>query len=133
MPSFSKSSTLKLASCHPDLQNLFVEVIKHYDCTIICGYRGEKEQTEAFETGKSQLKFPLSKHNQMPSNAVDVVPYPIDWLDLNRFYHFAGFVQATAKAMGIKVRWGGDWDGDLIFKNEKFKDLPHFELVSPSR
>jgi len=26
----------------------------------------------------------------MPSDAVDVAPYPIDWNDKERFYYFAG-------------------------------------------
>jgi peptidoglycan L-alanyl-D-glutamate endopeptidase CwlK len=61
---------------------------------------------------------------------VDVVPYPVDWSDLSRFYHFAGFVNATAIALGIAVRWGGDWNGDMRFREEKFKDLPHWELIN---
>jgi peptidoglycan L-alanyl-D-glutamate endopeptidase CwlK len=35
----------------------------------------------------------------------------------------------VANTLGIKIRWGGDWNGDLQFRDEKFKDLPHFELV----
>ena len=27
------------------------------------------------------------------------------------------------------VRWGGDWNMDNNFKDQKFNDLPHFELV----
>lgn len=126
---FSLISQNKLNTCHPDLQTLFNEVIKYYDCSIICGHRNELEQNEAFRTGRSKLKFPNSKHNQVPSLAVDVVPYPVDWNDHKRFYHFAGFVLGLAHTLNIKIRWGGDWDSDLQFKDEKFLDLPHFELV----
>ena len=125
---YSKSSADKLATCHPDLQLLFNEVIKHYDCTIICGHRGEKEQNEAFMNGFSKLKFPKSKHNSMPSRAVDCLPYPIQWSDKSRHLHFAGYVQAVADILGIKIRWGGNFDGDKNLDNG-FQDKPHFELV----
>lgn len=125
---FSPSSQAKLDTCHIDLQMLFTEVQKHYDCTIICGARSEAEQQAAFEAGNSKLEYPKSKHNSLPSMAVDVAPSPIDWQDTTRFYHFAGFVLGVAKGLGIDITWGGDWAGDLNFKNDKFKDLPHFEL-----
>jgi len=128
MPKFSKSSDDKLNTCHPLLQTLFREVVKHYDCTIICGHRGEKEQNEAFENGYSKLKFPMSKHNSMPSMAVDVMPFPINWSDKSRHLHFAGYVHAVADKLGIKIRWGGNFDGDKNLDNG-FQDRPHFELV----
>ncbi len=128
MSSFSKSSDEKLNTCHPLLQTLFREVVKKYDCTIICGNRNEKDQNEAFMKGFSKLKFPNSKHNSMPSRAVDVMPYPINWSDKSRLLHFAGYVQATADRLGIKVRWGGNFDGDSNLDNG-FLDRPHWELV----
>lgn len=118
-----------LSEAHPDLQRLFHEVIKHYDCTVIEGHRGEEEQNKAYHAGHSKLKFPQSKHNKMPSLAVDVCPYPIDWKDYKRFYYFGGLVKGIASQMGIKIRWGGDWDGDNQFTDQRFHDLPHFELV----
>lgn len=129
MNKFSDASKKRLATCHPDLQKVFNKVIENYDCTVTCGHRGKEEQDEAVRTGASKLAWPNSKHNSLPSKAVDVVPFPIDWADTSRFYHFAGFVLAVAQSMGVKLRWGGDWSGDLKFRDEKFKDLPHFELV----
>jgi peptidoglycan LD-endopeptidase CwlK len=129
MPNFSLPSLEKLSTCHPDLQRLFKEVIKHFDCTIICGHRGEAEQEKAFLEGKSKARFGKSKHNTTPSMAVDVAPYPIDWQDIRRFYLFAGYVLAIAQQMGIKVRWGGDWSGDLDVKDNNFNDLPHWEIL----
>jgi hypothetical protein len=61
--------------------------------------------------------------------AVDVAPYPIDWEDTKRFYHFAGFVQATAKQLNIPIIWGGDWNNNNNFKDQTFNDLVHFELI----
>lgn len=129
MNSFSGKSQERLSTCHPDLQKLFNEVIKHYDCTVVCGHRGKDEQDEAVRTGQSKLAWPHSKHNSLPSKAVDVVPFPVDWKDLNRFFFFAGIVFTVAKQMNIKVRWGGDFNSDFNFKNDRFIDMPHWELV----
>jgi peptidoglycan L-alanyl-D-glutamate endopeptidase CwlK len=132
MPSFGARSKQNLSSAHPDLQRLFNEVIKHIDCTVLEGHRDKEAQDKAFHEGKSQTKWPNSKHNSKPSMAVDVAPYPINWNDRERFYYFAGFVKATAVRMGINIRWGGDWDGDYDFRDQTFFDLPHFELVGTS-
>ena len=128
MNEFSKLSKSRLESCHPFLQDLFNEVIKYYDCTIVCGFRSQEAQEEAFRSGFSKARFPSSKHNQIPSLAVDVVPYPVDWNDSARFYHFAGFVLAIAQLRGIPVRWGGDFNKNGNFKDDKFIDMPHWEL-----
>ena len=119
MPSFSQKSLSKLETCSQPLQDLFNEVIKHRDCTILDGHRNEERQTKAFNEGFSKARFPQSRHNTFPSQAVDVVPYPIDWEDINRFYEFAGFVKATAIQMNINIKWGGDFKS--IF------DAPHWE------
>lgn len=129
MPAFGKSSLDKLATCDPRLQKVFNEVIKHFDCTVIEGHRGEEAQNKAFAEGKSKLKYPQGKHNKTPSLAADVLPYPIDWNDTNRMRYFAGFVVGIAATMGIKLRWGGDWNQNTELKDNSFNDLPHFELV----
>lgn len=105
------------------------EVIKHYDIVILCGFRGKDEQEKAVAEGKSKVHFPNSKHNVTPSLAVDIAPYPIDWNDMKRWWHLAGYVKATAERLGIKIRQGADWDGDNDFKDQKFIDLPHVELA----
>ena len=129
MPSFSEASARRLAQCDPRLQRLFNEVIKHFDCTVITGHRGKAEQEEMVRTGRSKVHWPDGKHNTVPSLAADVAPYPIDWEDRERFTLFAGFVKGLAVSMGIKIRWGGDWDGDTEVLDNGFDDLPHFELL----
>lgn len=129
MAKYSDKSNKNLSSCVTPLQRLFNEVIKDEDCSILCGYRGPKEQNTAFNDNRSSKKYPESKHNVYPSEAVDVAPYPIDWNDKGRFYMFAKRVYIKAEEMGIKVRWGGDWDGDGRTTDQSFHDLPHWELV----
>ena len=129
MPKFGRKSKERLATCHEDLQKVFNEVIKHVDCSVLCGHRGKKEQMKAYNSGNSKAKYPKGRHNSMPSNAVDVMRYPIDWKDLERQTLFAGFVLGIAKSMGINLIWGNDWDGDFDTKDTGLKDYPHFELV----
>lgn len=129
MPSFSQKSKTQLSTCHSDLQLLFNMVIKSYDCVVLEGFRGEEKQNKAYDEGKSKLKWPNSNHNKYPCRAVDVSPYPIDWNDWKKFYHFIGYVQACATILGIKIRTGADWNMDGDFKDNKFNDLVHFELV----
>ena len=129
MGKFSPNSKEQLATCDERLQRVFTEVIKHYDCSILCGHRSKAGQTQVYNDGLSKRKWPFSKHNPYPSEAVDVIPYPVDWKDTKRFYHFIGFVLGTAQQMGIKLRSGSDWDQDNDLTDQKFIDLPHFELV----
>lgn len=118
-----------LNTCDDRLIRVFLEVIKYFDCTILIGHRGEPAQTIAFQTGFSKLEYPWSKHNKMPSLAVDVAPYPINWNDHRRFYYFAGHVMAIAELNGVKLRWGGDWNRNTQVMDQTFFDLAHYELV----
>jgi hypothetical protein len=121
MPSYSTSSAQRLLTCDHQLQALFTEVIKHADHSILCGHRLKAEQDEAFALGTSEHAWPDSKHNALPSRAVDVAPYPIDWHDLPRFMALSAIVKECAFRMGIKVKWGGDF--------KSWKDYPHWELI----
>jgi peptidoglycan L-alanyl-D-glutamate endopeptidase CwlK len=135
MPQFSRLSKERLASCHSDLQILFNRVIENYDCTVICGRRGEEAQNEAYKKGNSQKQYPESKHNTDPSLAVDVAPYEsaIDW-GKTQSAHFAGFVMGIAAELfkqGImkhRIRAGIDWDFDNDIDDTKFWDACHFEI-----
>ena len=134
MPSFSKVSKAKLATCHPELQLLFNEVIKTHDCTITQGFRGKFDQDLAFEHGFSKLRWPKSKHNRTPAMAADVIPWPVDYNDRPRFIEFAKFVLVTAKQlkgngkMKFDVIWGGDFNNNGNLSDDTFCDYPHYQL-----
>lgn len=147
---YSTNGQAKLLTCDVQLQALFNEVANYANCTIQTGHRPEWEQNEAYEKKTSTVRWPDSKHNKLPSLAVDVVPFPIVWpdfvktkerarlgdtkaiddyaRDLGRLYMFVGLVRGIAHGMGIKIRCGADWDGDMDVKDQNFHDLPHFEL-----
>lgn len=129
MPNFGSASKAALSSAHPDLQRLFNEVIKHVDCTVLEGHRDKVAQDAAVAAGHSKTPWPTSKHNKKPSHAVDVVPYPVDWKARERFFYLAGVVQACAAHLNLRIRWGGDWDSDGDTNDQKFIDLPHYEII----
>jgi peptidoglycan LD-endopeptidase CwlK len=126
---FGPQSIAKLQECDVRLQSVLNEVIKIYDCSVICGFRTQADQNHAFKSGMSKVEWPNSKHNQKPSKAMDVVPHPLDWSDIKGFCYMAGIVMGVAHKMGVKLRWGGDFNMNNQLKDEKFSDLPHFELV----
>ena len=130
MPKFGKRSKNALSSCDERLIKIFNEVIKTVDCSVLEGHRCQSKQDKYYEEGKSKVKYPSGRHNKLPSMAVDVAPYPIDWDDRERFHLFAGFVLGIAKSMGINLRWGGDWNQNWFVDDNKFDDFPHFELRS---
>lgn len=121
------SSNRELDTCHPKLQKLMREVDRRMskrkliDVTVVCGHRGEGAQELAFRQHRSTKQWPDSKHNTLPSHAVDVAPYPTDWNDRESFALLAGYILAVADDLDIEVNAGALW--------KKFPDLPHIELT----
>ena len=128
MPNFGRRANKNLVTCDQRLQDVFNKVIKYVDCAVIAGHRDERTQDRLFSEGKTKVQYPMGRHNSNPSRAADVVPYPIDWNDRERFHLFAGFVLGIARSMGIKLRWGGDWNMNFEVDDNKFDDFPHFEI-----
>lgn len=120
MPKFSATSTKRLKTCDDRLQLIMSELIKELDVMIICGHRNKEDQNKAFAMGKSKLKWPHGKHNKLPSLAVDVMPYPLDWDDIDRVKDMLSRIARIAKEHGIKLRYGRDFS---------FKDWNHVELA----
>lgn len=94
--------------------------IIEYDFSVLCGYRNEHDQNEAYDNGFSKLKFPQSMHNRYPSLAVDIAPYPINWKNSVAFCELANIIKRISEQTMIPIQWGGDW--------VKFIDMPHWEL-----
>ena len=111
-------------------------MVKEFDCTVLEGARTQERQQRLFDKGASRtLKskhIPFNKSGSVNSSskAVDVAPFPVDWRDTERFYYFGGYVLGMARQLGIRIRWGGDWDGDRDLKDQSFNDCVHFELVA---
>ena len=123
-----------LAQAVPDLQFLFIEVAKIFPIKILKVFRDQVEQDAAYASGHSNVKWPNSKHNKYPSEAVDWCPEPyipggpIDWQNVGRFYFYAGFILGMGLRSGFKIRSGADWDTDGNIDEHKLKDLGHTEV-----
>lgn len=156
MPAFGKSSHQKLDTAHPLLQELCHRVIEHLDISVIQGHRTQDEQNAAFAAGASNKKWPASKHNLKPSMAIDVAPYPIpeawgdldgqtikainlDWKERVKFYEMIAVFRFAWSQLcddfpeiraQYKLSFGADWDGDGDYRDQKFDDLPHIELIN---
>jgi peptidoglycan LD-endopeptidase CwlK len=137
MPRFGKRSKERLKGVDAKLQNVLNEVVKYFDITIIEGLRSQERQNELVAQGKSKTKF--GKH--VDGKAVDIAPYDptvkgkIDWNARDDFHYLGGFMLGMAASMGIKIRWGGDWNASSLFKGQRttkdnnFDDLVHFEIL----
>ena len=148
---YSANSQKAFDSCSPKLQQvlLYIKDVLEIDHSVLCGHRGEDEQNALFFASppRTHVKWPDSKHNPFPSEAVDVVPYVripnrfggIHWHDKDKnirdmYYRemvrFATIFQIVALVkFDLKTRWGGDWDKDWSLMDNKFNDYPHHELV----
>ena len=125
---FGRVSKLKLSTCDERLQAVCEKALSYgvMDLTIIEGYRSQERQLELYHEGRTKIK--KGWHNSKPSRAVDIAPYPVDWNNTYKFYIMAGLMFAAASELGVKLRYGGDWDGDFTNTDQTFHDLPHFEL-----
>jgi len=107
----------KLIHAHPTIREWFHQVKDAYQTIhTSCVYRDEVAQMEAFQEGRSHVKWPNSKHNQMPSLAIDlfeITPDGVAKFDPVMMTKINGH-------FGAALRWGGDF--------EKLKDFVHFEI-----
>jgi len=124
MPKFGRKSAARLKGLDTALVNVLNQAIKHFDFTIIEGKRSLETQKEYVAKGAS--KTLKSKH--LEGKAVDIAPYPVDYDDVERFVYLGGFILGVASQLGVKLRWGLDWDMDTYTKDTKFRDIGHFEI-----
>jgi len=142
MYKFGQTSKQRLSTCHIDLQHILNRAIEisDIDFGVAEGNRSIEKQQQYYKEGKTTLDGvnQKSKHNYMPSLAVDIFPYfnnGINW-DNEHMSYLAGIIHAVAemlyeqKVISHKIRWGGNWDMDgVILLDQKFDDRPHFELI----
>jgi peptidoglycan L-alanyl-D-glutamate endopeptidase CwlK len=135
--SFGKGSQEKLMQLRRELRRICYAILDKeiVDFGLVYSYRDEQEQNKAYKSGASQLEFPNSKHNTLPSDAVDIQTYIAGKgysTDTRHAIFLAGLFMSTAIELGYKdkVRWGGNWDMDgEIMTDQKFQDLMHFEWI----
>ena len=111
-------SLQSLSGVHPDMVAVVKRAIEitEVDFTVIEGIRHINRQRELLKAGKSTTMN--SRH--ITGHAVDMVPWPVDWEDLERFEAMSEAMKTAAEELEIPIVWGGDW--------KSFYDAPHFEL-----
>jgi len=140
---FGTRSKNNLGNVRQELIELAQEVLDLglFDFGITCGAREKEEQEKLFFEGRTKVRYPNSKHNVIPGDperekacAFDFVLYvngkaTYEKEDLPSYYMAIGVFIGIAAKKGIKIRCGGDWDGDFDVKDQSFHDLPHVELI----
>lgn len=109
-------------------------VADHVNTSIVSSARSLEEQRGLVRAGRSKTLD--SKHvvtDEHPlSRAVDIQPYPCPDVTTDAgfedFRRFSFFVMGVGKGLGLDIRCGVDWDGDLDVDDQTFHDLYHFEV-----
>lgn len=123
---FGKRSLDNLRGVHLDLVKVVYRALElsPIDFTITEGLRTVARQKELVAKGLS--KTMNSRH--ITGHAIDIVPLPVDWNNAQPFIEVSKYFFQAAKELGVAIRWGGDWNENGDWKDEKFRDLPHYEL-----
>lgn len=153
------TSNQRIAELEPPMQkvlNRYIQIARH-DSTIVEGRRSDEQCYINFGKGRTAsqclagdcparyaqpglakvtwLGHALSS-NHRGGKAVDLYPYPVslvlgrpdkEWLPL--FKDIAEDMKKAAANVGVKIRWGADWDQDGKAHEKGETDNPHFELV----
>jgi hypothetical protein len=128
MYKFSKRSLSNLETCHTLLQALAQEAIKTFDFTVIEGHRNKQKQMEAYAAKTSKLKWPRSKHNKMPSEAFDAIPYPFPgWSGTQSKAAFQAQAEAILAAWEALGDQTAGWKLTSAHVSWKW-DSPHFQI-----
>jgi len=131
---FGQSSQENLNTIVYSLRSVFNRALGYevIDFSIIEGHRTKEKQDDYFNNGASKVQWPNSKHNSLPSKAGDAAPYINGRISWNKQHCcvLAGVILAAAAELGIKVRWGGNWDMDNEpITDQDFQDLVHYEVI----
>ena len=129
---FSNRSINKINTCHESLRELVYKAMDYqrFDIVVIEGHRSNERQDELKRQKLSEKSAGESKHNHLPSLAIDLMPSPTTkWEDIETFKRFGEFIIGVAAGLDILIRWGGDWDMDGKTNDQKFNDYVHFELI----
>lgn len=121
-----------LAYVHPKLEKVVLRAAKltEFPFMVFEGVRTLARQKQLKARGASKTL----KSRHLTGHAVDLVPLidgkPVWDAPATRVIAAAMFTAAHDLGLQGDIRWGGDWDGDGDWRDERFYDGPHFELVS---
>lgn len=147
----SQRSLNNLKGVHPDLVKVIQRAIEitEQDFMVIEGVRSREQCMINYGKGRTVaqcsvhgipaqyaqpnaskvtwLRNPFASKHTL-GLAVDICPYPVDWNDIKKFDAIAKAMLQAGKELGVKVRWGADWDNDGNYREKGEYDSPHFEI-----
>lgn len=122
---FSNESIAMLQGVDSRLVRICELALQVMDFKVVDGVRTLDEQRINVARGKSWTMN--SKH--LDGLAVDLAPWPVNWKDTEVFCVLAGVMKAAAHTIGVKLRWGGDWNSNNSTVDERSRDYGHFEII----
>ena len=128
-----KTSLARLKGVDETLVNVVKRAIEisEVDFTVLEGVRTLERQRELYAQGRTapgKIVTWTMKSRHIEGKAVDLVPYPLDWNDLEKFNKIKDAMFQAAREQDVNLRWGADWDGDGKYREKGEYDSPHFEL-----
>lgn len=149
----SQKSIERLKGVHPDLVKVVIKAIgiSGQDFMVLEGVRTEQRQRELYGHGRSaddlrakgldpalaqpaapQVTWTLKSNHFKQADgyghAVDLVPYPVDWNNTAKFDAIAEAMFKASEELGVRLRWGADWNQNGKRRERGETDSPHFEL-----
>lgn len=104
---------------------------------VVEGLRTKARQMQLYAQGRTTagkvVTWTLnSKH--IDGLAVDLAPInkdgSIDWNNLVKFDRINQAMQQAAKELGVKIRWGADWNQNGKHREKGESDSPHWEKAN---
>ena len=128
-----KTSLARLQGVDETLVNVVKRAIEisEVDFTVMEGVRTLERQRELYAQGRTapgKIVTWTMKSRHIEGKAVDLVPYPLDWNDLEKFNKIKDAMFQAARELDVNLRWGADWDGDGKYREKGEYDSPHFEI-----
>lgn len=135
----SKLSLSRLDGVHPGIVAVvkLAITITTQDFFVLEGVRSKARQEQLYAQGRTKpgpiVTWTRNSRHFIGSDgfghAVDLVPYPVDWDTPSKFDAIASAVFKASLSVGVRIRWGADWDADGILRERGESDSPHFEDV----
>jgi peptidoglycan L-alanyl-D-glutamate endopeptidase CwlK len=154
MNKFGEASLERLGQCNDRIQLVCYKAILVADFAVITGHRNKEAQNKLYPK-YTRVKWPDSKHNKNPSQAIDVAPYiepygtiygskadvkkimklsnvsekAANAFIIKAYSRLIGIMEGIAAENDVEIRVGLDWDGDMDMLDQTFHDLGHWETV----
>lgn len=136
--SLTKTSLDRLNGVDPRLVKVVHRALQlsTVDFMVVEGLRTLERQKQLYAQGRTAPGKVVTwtlKSKHLDGLAVDLAPIKtdgqIDWTDLSKFDALARAMFTAAAELGVKIRWGADWNQNGRPREKGESDSPHFELV----